>query len=614
MNARSLYSSALGLTLLASAALRGAAAPTDFPDAFYKATFLQTEQRDYVAAAELFAEVADAQGSAAEVREAARRRLAECREEIAAADLSSLMPEETILYVQLANIGPQATRVLGSLGLANSKAEAEGGERIPIVPGLSFPIDFALSPPLVREIGKLGGGAAAVTGVDERGVPRGVAVLHLGGSDLIRGMVETGLQVVTPNEAIGGHVTYRIPVEGETLWVVKTQSLLVFSNSRDEVAAAVGRLDGSEGAASLQRSESFQNAAADRGESLLFVWADSQRAAPIVDALLQQEMQPQELLAARAVLNLPQIECATLSLGATDGGLRGQASVKFKPGHQHLLYGLVRTAPIGEDALRHIPATAGAVAAFGLNPPAGNGAAETSAAVQGLALMDIGREVFANIRSVSVFVVPGDGPLPEVGVVVLAQDAEKSKQLWSQLLSLPTKFGLLPPEAVKETEIRGQAVTEYAYPDVPPIFVTKPSGEALVIGTAGAVEASLTASTDGPSLAEQTEGAPSLIQTGPWTSKAVFLRAAELLKCFEGSLGEQERRHLMAGAPVIEDLEAAVTVDEDPNELRVRLEVAGMPRVSDVLRAFQARHRELQPPAVAVEVSGPRVTPAAASR
>ena len=63
-------------------------------------------------------------------------------------------------------------------------------------------------------------------------------------------------------------------------------------------------------------------------------------------------------------------------VGATDGGLRGEAAVRFKPGHQHLLYGLIRTAPIGADALRHVPADAAAVAAIGLNPPTSAGADE----------------------------------------------------------------------------------------------------------------------------------------------------------------------------------------------------------------------------------------------
>ena len=49
-----------------------------------------------------------------------------------------------------------------------------------------------------------------------------------------------------------------------------------------------------------------------------------------------------------------------------------------------------------------------------------------------------------------------------------------------------------------------------------------------------------------------------------------------------------EREHMEAVAPLLDDATASLTVDEDPNELRVRLEVAGIPRVAEVLRTVSA--------------------------
>jgi hypothetical protein len=581
---------ALSTAVAAAAGARAAEA-----DAFYKASYLQTEERDFEAAAKLFAEVAESDGAPAEIRAAAKRRLAECRDELAAADLAGLMPAESILYVQVANVGEQTKTILESLGVAgDSAAAADTADRLPIEPGLSVPYDFALSPALVREIAKVGGLAFAITGFDERGVPRGVGVLHLGGSDLVRGLVETGLQVVTPQEAIGDYTTYRIPVEGENLWLAKTERLLILSHSREEVAAAVSRIDGTGSTPSLKESEAFRNAADARGESLVFAWADSQRAAPMVDAIMQKELHGEELIAARTVLNLQSIECASFALGATEGGIRGQAAVRFMPGQQHLLYGLIRTAPIGEDALRHVPADAAAVAAIGLNPPtiAGEGPAVDAHQTPQLALMDIGRELFANVRSISVFVMPGKGPVPEVGVVIYAQDGAKSKELWTRLMGMPAQFGVVPTDAVKETEIRGRAVTQYAYPDAPPIFVTQPSAESLVVGTAGAVEASLAALDDGQSLAAHEDGVKLVERVGPATSKAMLLRGGQLLKCAQPTMGEHERRELTAVAPLLDDLTASLTVDEEAAELRVRVEVSGVPRVGDMLRAVGGKRAE----------------------
>lgn len=553
--------------------------------AYYKACYLQSDERDFAAAATLFEQTAGDSAIPADIRKAAARRLAECREELAAADLAALMPAESIAYVQFANIGSQVKTLLQSFGLAGERDgnNAEAGQRIPIEKRLSFPVDFALSPALVREISKLGGVAASLTGFGDRGMPQGVVVIHVGDSDLVSGLVETGMQVVTPNESIEGYTTYRIPADRDVeLWMAQTERLLVLSPSREQIAAVIGRLRGKDAAGeSLKNAATFRAVAEARENSLLFAWADSQRAAPLVYAAMARDMNPQEMMAASAVLNLPQIECATFALGATEGGARAEAAVRFKPGHQHLVYSLLRTAPIGVDALRHVPGDAAIVAAIGLNPPTSGGAkADASAAPPQIALMDLGREFFANVRSATVFAAPGSMPIPEIGIVVFAQDAGKSRELWTQLIGLPTRLGFAPPEAAGEVEIAGHKATRYAYPKAPPIFVSQTSEDALVIGTAGAVETSLAAAGAGDAA-----GATKLLaHANSSTSKAVFLQFGSLARFAANKAHGREADHLAAVAPLLDETTASLTVDEDPNELRVRLEVADVPHVADVLR------------------------------
>lgn len=576
MNAHRSFPLALALICVAAATPQAARADEA---AYYKACFLQNEERDFAAAVALFEQAAGDEQLSKEIRAAATRRLAECREELAVADLAGLMPAESLAYVQLANIGAQATTVLESLGLAKEPRRVATGQRIPIEPGLSFPIDFALSPALVREIGKFGGVAAALTGFDDSHVPQGVVVIHVGDSDLVRGLLETSLQVVTPNESIAGYATYRIPADGVDVWMAQTERLLVLSPSRDQVSGVVNRIKSGSAGGSLKEATSFRATSENRERSLLFAWADSQRAAPLVNAAMQQEMNPQELMAARTILNLEQIESATLSVGATEGGFRSEAAVRFKPGHRHLLYGLLRTAPIGADALRYVPGDAAVVAAIGLNPPTGAGATGDGVRPQ-IALMDLGREFFSNVRSASVFVTPSKGGQPDVGVVVFAQDANKSRELWTQLIGLPAQFGLAPAEATGETKIHGHAATRYAYPGAPAIFVTQAGDDALVIGTAGAVENSLIS-------AEADEKAPAtrlLSFANPATSKAVFVQIGSLVRCGAAKAGEHERDKLAAVAPLVDDMTAGLTIDEDANELRVRLEVAGVPQVAELLK------------------------------
>ena len=258
------------------------------------------------------------------------------------------------------------------------------------------------------------------------------------------------------------------------------------------------------------------------------------------------------------------------------------------------VYGLVRTAPIGDDALKYIPADAAAVAAIGLNPPTSPEGKPSSAEPPQLALMDIGRELFANVRSVSAFVVPGETDLPEIGLVVLAQDATKSKELWTRLMSLPTQFGAVPTGAVKEVEISGRAAWQYAYPDAPLIVVTQPSDESMIVGTEAAVKASLAALDEGRSLAGEGEGADLMESASPATSKALFLRGGPLLKCAQPKMSQRERRQADMIVPLLEELTASLIIDEEPNELRLKVDVAGIPHVGDVLRAVGGQSREAQ--------------------
>jgi hypothetical protein len=194
--------------------------------------------------------------------------------------------------------------------------------------------------------------------------------------------------------------------------------------------------------------------------------------------------------------------------------------------------------------------------------------------------MDLGREFFANVRSATVFVTPGSSQLPEIGLVVFAQDADKSRELWTQIMGLPARLGFAPAEAAGETDVAGHKAMQYMYPGAPPIFVSQPSDDALVVGTAGAVASALAAAD-----ADEGEGATRLLaHANDATSKAVFLQFGPLVRLGAMHARGNEREMMTAVAPLLDEATASFTVDEDVNELRVRLEVSGVPRVADVLQ------------------------------
>ena len=72
--------------------------------------------------------------------------------------------------------------------------------------------------------------AAGITGISEQGAPQGLLVFHPGDCDLVRGIVETAVQVLEPVESVEGFKTYRVPDIG---FLVVSTRLVLLSDSRN---------------------------------------------------------------------------------------------------------------------------------------------------------------------------------------------------------------------------------------------------------------------------------------------------------------------------------------------------------------------------------------------
>ena len=87
----------------------------------------------------------------------------------------------------------------------------------------------------------------------------GVLVIHPGDSDLVRGLLETGVQLIEPAEPIANFKTYRFKNGPRQIWITVTARLLIAGTERDAVAATVERL-GNREAASLATRPAFKAA------------------------------------------------------------------------------------------------------------------------------------------------------------------------------------------------------------------------------------------------------------------------------------------------------------------------------------------------------------------
>jgi hypothetical protein len=552
---------------------------------FERGYYFQKHEGNLAEAAAAFEQVAADGTAPATLRAEAKTRLAECREDLVSADLARLMSPDALAYVEFNHPGEHVTRLLKMLGLVRA-AEVEAGKTggSALGNGLFLPDDFTISPALVAELKKMGGVAAMLSGLDQHGQPDGLIVLHPGSSDLLRGLLETAIQVLEPAEPIEGFKTYRDPSNG---WITVTARLFLIARSREQLTAAVARLHDPQ-AESLGSRQDFQAWRQDRQRALLFSYVNGRQ------LVLQfgPKLRGQDARIANTVLDLEHFDSIVAMLGTDDDGVSLRTQITLKPGHHNLAYAMIRTAPLSRRSLAAVPPGAAAVAMIGLNPPsadADHGPSNSTASV-----MDIGREVFANIEEITLFALPSAGagakrPTPEIGLVFAVKDAAKSEALWNQLLVLPTLLGAPGVQAVREVTIEGQGGRVYQFPNAPPVVVVRTAANDLVVGTEGAVAESLKALAAKNAIRSDASFAALLDRLTPSSSKALLLDAGRAVQMATAMSGEDNREMIMAGM-LLKDLKVSLVTDETPTQFGFTVQATGLPNVPAISKQSAAPH------------------------
>ena len=564
-----------------------------------KGFYLQVHEGDLAGAAAAFERVVSDSAAPAKLRSEAQMRLAQCREDLASADLARLMPPDAIAYLEVNRPGDQLVRLAKMLGLvqAPGAAPAAGADRhaapgIPLGNGLVFPANFTLSPALAAELKKFRGAALAITGLDERmkDMPEGVLVIHPGDSDLVQGLLETGVQLVESAKPIGDFKTYRFKNDHHEFWITVTARLLIAGTKREAVAATVERL-GNPKAASLAARPAFKALEADRRNGLLFAYVDGHELA----RRLRPLMKGQEAAIVGTVLDLDHLESITLTAGVTDDSVKVSARMNLVPGHHNLAYNLIRTPPFTRRSLGSVPRGAAAVVLLGLNPPTpapAAGSAPKKDAPVTITGMDLGREIFGNIEEVAFFVLPpgadraaGHSPVPEMAAVFAVNDAAKSEALWNQILALAALFGVRNSQS-HEVKIDGKPGKQYQFPGIPPIVVLRAADRTLIVGTEGAASAAVRANGGQESILTDEAYRTLLSRLTPNSSKAVLVDAGRALQIARDFSGDRDSNEMHMAGLVLKDLRLSIVTDEAPNCLTVSIEATGLPNVPSVIQTL----------------------------
>ncbi len=591
---------ALGLPLLvAPGEARAVAGPESV---LHKAYYLEHQQKDFEAAKKLYDQVID-QKAGAEFARVATTGSARCRDALAARNFARLMPEETLVYIELNRPGELVAKLAGMLGLTSKPI----GEALAARPNATSPVpfhipsEFVVSPALLEALSGFGGAAAALTEIDieSGGPPKGVLVVHHGDVALLKGMLETAFQFAPTVEKIRGLPTFGTSVLPEPVVGVLTESLLVVGTGRGHVEGVVERLLG-DGKASLASQEGIAELIAESRGATLFACANLRG---IVERLRKQlpDEDRGELELADKVADLGSLRWATFSLGIDDGVLGVKCAVRLADDHRNLIYNIMRLPPMSRNALRRVPPEAAAFFGIGLNPALTQAAVQAAGApnkdAKAISAFDIGREFFGNIQEICAYVVPGgmmevkiedeSFPLPNVGIVMAVNDPAKSQALWDQLLTvIPGSIAGQGPIAGKPVEVGAAPATAYTIPNWGKVYLAELDGCVAIGLTRAALEAAIRTERKGRSILDD-DTMRKVIDRLPEDS--TIMAAGHIGRIADVVSGCSDMGVKMTAAqvaPLCRNTIAWFGLGQSPNQISIEAAVTGLPNLNEVFQRF----------------------------
>jgi hypothetical protein len=309
-------------------------------------------------------------------------------------------------------------------------------------------------------------------------------------------------------------------------------------------------------------------------------------------AVIHGRESPEELQIAQALFDLDSLRWAALRVGTGDRTLRADLWLRLAEENHCLAYNLLRTPALDRAALRSVPPGAAVVLALALSGPAGDGEPAPRAkeeAARAITGLDLGREIFSNVRTVLAFASAqaspgeqGDGPpIPPVGIELLVKDPARSSLLWSEILRVLAIVLRADPLPVRTHSVAGRDVSAYSFPDGIQIeLAALPDRVILTLGEPAMAQALNAAA--GASATEDADLTSMLAGLSGQESKLFLLHGARLVELarplggFRGSDGDRM-------ASLFEKSSLTFATTETPAKLQVSLSVK-VPELAPLIR------------------------------
>jgi len=523
-------------------------------------------------------------------------------QELSEADPATLMPPDTLVYMEIGSPGKQVDTILNMLKgtpLENPLAAIGRGQQGGVSPGDI--VSGFLNPNNMAEFKKIRGVGVGITGLTEQNPPV-IVVLYPGKSDALRGILFGFLTFLgKPIEAVEGMQMVEFTDGGGAAY---DDNVVILASppayKAGQLTWCVKQYKGVTNEPTLASSnKSFMKISKkDRQENALTIWANVDQGYTTLTLLFPEGQIPQQILHANGIADFKNINDLIASLTLKEDGIALQANVSFKDGHNSLAYNMFHTPRLSKAAFDVVPS--GAIALLSIAP----GGADSPRArflqqqIKNASGLEIGGDIFANIDQITLFVLPsavssgetpaGIPPLAtSIGLVLTSENPRQTRQILTGLL---TATNLLANQTGDDSEAN---VGEYQFELVNKLQLhcyTNQEKKATVLSlNPGVIEASASALGTHQSVISGGPLKDAVNKLSPGASKLALINVGGALRTGMPLLlsgmdeqGDDAKELITQVANSCDKTTIRFRTQEDSENLNVRAEIRDLPPVSEL--------------------------------
>ena len=571
--------------------------------ALYRQGMCSLKKKDEAKAREVFQKLVNDYQDQTEVVERVRPML----EELGNADPASLMPPETIAYVEIGSPGRQVATILKTLkgtplenpfsiiGMKDGRQGA-GGDKNPVQM-----INALFNPSMLAEMEKVRGIGVGVLDIAQKNPPT-IVVLYPGKSEALKGLLQMGLSALgTATDPIEGMPAVKFGDGGGAAFD-GTVVILASPSPRgqDLLQWAVQQYKGRSSRPSLASSnKSFSRISRQaRQQNALTLWLNVNETYTRLNKMLPAGQIPPQIQMADDFVNFKDIDDVIASLSLRETGIALEANVDFKAGYQSLAYSMIHTPNLNKGALQAVPAGAVALVSLTLGPAGTPQAQAASDKIRSATGLDIGSQIFGNIEQVTLFLVPPkEALLPEgqqippivrsFGLAITSRNPPQTQQLLTSLLQManlatPDSQAALPATGRYEIPLAiGMKLFGY----------TDEASKRMVLSlNSQIVEESLTAAKSDKSVLSGGPLQDALATLSPTTSKLIVVSVAGALQLAAQNVhlpseevNKQAQQSLDEVIKATQKTTIRLQTNEAADSFGVRLSISDLPPIKDII-------------------------------